>query len=541
MTNPTDLRALIQGLSDQQITDLVTSLPPDTAAELARTLGHGTQQHATPLDLARHIQLGLAERDHLDYLSRRIRAAVDHVETGTSRRLVVSMPPRSGKTELVSKLTPLWLLQRNPHWRVVLASYDASMATGWAGETRRMIEDHPELGVSLTRDGGASGTWTTTAGGSLFATSVRGALTGRGANVLLVDDAVKDFVEAHSQTMRDNLWDWWLSVALTRLEPPYLVAVVGTRWHEDDFIGRLLHPEYEGDPAAWEDISLPAIAEAGDILGRDPGEPLHSPLIEETRGEALQRWADTKISVGSYAWSALFQARPAPASGAVFDMGWWRYWTTDPSKATDDGRVVCLDPAEYSGAEWVDSWDCAFGEPTGGKHTTGSFVVGQRWMRWGPDRFLIAQQRDRWSFTQTLDAMKRWADSSSPYGHLVHQRLVEAKANGVAIIDQMRNELAGIKPVKPTESKESRARAVTPEIESGNVYIPLPSEAGWVQDFLGELRAFPEAQNDDQVDCLSQALQHLRLSGSAAVRVPQGRVPRDVASAARTGFRRDMR
>ena len=148
--------------------------------------------------------------------------------------------------------------------------------------------------------------------------------------------------------------------------------------------------------------------------------------------------------------------------------------------------VSCyLDPSTLTGGRWLDSWDCAF------KGTDSSdFVVGQRWVRNGADRFLIAQRRGRMSFTQTLDAMGAWASpidsASSPYGHLVHQRLVEEAANGAALIDTMRDTVSGIKPVKPKVGKEARARNITPEVESGHVYLPHPSDPGneWVQDLL---------------------------------------------------------
>src|SRR5699024_4690631 len=141
---------------------------------------------------------------------------------------------------------------------------------------------------------------------------------GRGARVLVIDDPHKDFVDAHSATFRAAIWDWWLAVAQTRLEPPSLVIVIMTRWHEDDLVGRLLSKEYEGDPAAWERIRLPALADTeNDPIGRELGEPLLSPLFTETREQAVERWAETRTAVGEYVWSALYQQSPSPAKGAI--------------------------------------------------------------------------------------------------------------------------------------------------------------------------------------------------------------------------------
>jgi predicted phage terminase large subunit-like protein len=249
--------------------------------------------------------------------------------------------------------------------------------------------------------------------------------------------------------------------------------------------------------------------------------------------------------VGTYAWSALYQQRPSPSKGAIFNTDWWRYWTTVPalcSKTDDgeidpDGRIVLLDPEEdLKAATWLDSWDMAF------KGTeTSDYVVGQRWVRVAANRFLVAQTRDRRSFTGTLAEFE--AFGAREFGNHVHRRLVEDKANGPAIIDTLRDKIAGIKPVEPNGSKEARARAVTPEIESGNVYLPHPTEAPWVLDLISELRSFPTGAHDDQVDALTQALAELRDPGTAMITNPGNRgtqVPTGNrrASAARTGIRR---
>jgi hypothetical protein len=173
------------------------------------------------------------------------------------------------------------MLRRHPEWKIVMTAHDGGLTSGWARSLRRTIEDKPELGIALARDGGAGSQWETLEKGGVFATSVRGALTGRGARVMIIDDPVKDFVDAHSVAARQTLWDWWLSVAQTRLEPPYLVIAVMTRWHEDDFIGRLFSEDYEGDPRDWEKISLPAIA---DTRGRPVGTRGGHPAAQPTPG-----------------------------------------------------------------------------------------------------------------------------------------------------------------------------------------------------------------------------------------------------------------
>lgn len=539
VTDPDEVRRMLIDLRQQAAT--VTTDDEGRAivsriAEITRAyrIQYGIGIPTSPLQQAQEIDPKYVSRPHLEYLSSRITNAVRDVERGRNRQLAISMPPRAGKSHLISRFTPLWFLRRHPEWKIVMASHDGGLTSGWARWIRQMIEDKPDLGIALKRDGGAGTQWETLEGGGMFATSMRGSLIGRGARVMIIDDPVKDFVEAHSIGIRQNMWDWWLSVAQTRLEPPYLVIVVMTRWHEDDFVGRLLSHEYEGDPREWEHISLPALADTEtDVLGRSEGEPLISPLLEETVEQAVARWSSVRTAVGTYTFSAMYQQRPAPAKGAIFDSSWWRFWTSNPELATEDGRVVYMDPRDLTGGRWLDSWDCNF--KSGGDAKDGGWVVGQRWVRLNANRYLIAQQRGRWSFTQTLDKMQMWAETSdtvrSPCGHLVHERYIEERANGAAIIDVMKEHVSGIKPVNPTISKEARARAVTPEVESGNVFIPHPSDPGneWVADFLSELRNFPHDMADDQVDALTQALSGLRDVGKGNISVP-GRV-----QSARTG------
>lgn len=535
-----DLRELSEQVRTEEEAREVASRIAQITRRYRIATGKGIAR--SPLMQAKELDPRYRERPHLAYLSSRLVQAVRDVERGQNRHIIVSMPPRSGKSTMTSKYFPLWLLRRHPEWSVVMVSYDAALSSGWAGNIREFLEDKPALGVALARDAGARGRWETVEGGGMYATSVGGALTGRGARVMVIDDPISDFAAAHSPRVRAALWNWWLSVARTRLEPPYLVLVTMTRWHEDDFAGRLLSMEYEGDPREWEQVRLPAFAEADDVLQREEGMPLISPLMDENPAAALARWEATKISVGSYTFASMYQQRPAPQKGAIFDVGWWRYWTRDPGKATEDGRIVYFNPDDVgSSGRWLDSWDCAF---KGGVDSS-SYVVGQRWVRHKANRYLVAQVRGRWAFTQTIKKMKAWVEPTSPFGQYVHQRLIEDKANGPAIIDTLREEVAGIKPINPGNSKEGRARAITPEIESGNVYLPHPSDDGneWVTDLLSELRNFPHDTYDDQVDALTQALSELRDTGRGSVTVPRRTGPatyvkRDIAAAARSQLNR---
>ena len=485
------------------------AVPDELLPGLLEAIGGRGDADVPPTALEQAMELDplYVPRPHLRYLSEKLTWAATRLAEGRSTRIAVSMPPRSGKSTLVSTYLPLWLLRQNASRKVGLISHDPTLSTNWGRQVRNLIENHPELGLAIAPDAGAASEWQTTRHGGVTSKSVGQSVVGRGFNVLILDDLHRDFAAAHSEAHRRAVWEWWTANAYTRLEPPYIVLAVMTRWHEDDLIGRLLSPEYDGDPTEWEVINFPAIAEEADVLGRNPGDPLLSPLIPtETPVQALERWADTKRAVGTYNWVSQFQGRPAPAEGAVFNMGWWRYWTTNPSLATEDGTVRLMDFDALIGGTWLSSWDAAF------KGTDQSdYVVGQRWVRSGANRYLLAQVRDRMTFTRTLAEMRRFTDPR------VHVHLIEDKANGPAIIDTLRDEIAGLKPINPTNSKEARARAVTPEVESGNVYLPHPVEFPWVADQLSELRSFPTGAHDDQVDALTQALWELRDAGAGGV------------------------
>jgi len=487
------------------------------------------QEWNSPIDLAQHLDPGgYVLRAHLKHLSDRIVQAVRDVENGKSRFLLVSMPPRMGKSKTISVDTPAWVLHKHPDWEVMLLSHGPDLAANWGRQVRRVIEDHPELGLAIAPDAGAVTDWevarttkaTKSAGGGVLSKSIRQSVTGRGAKVMILDDIVKDFADAHSKSNREFVWDWWLANSRTRLHPPALVIAVGTRWHEDDILGRFQSDEYDGDPDEWEVISLPAFAEepedinpitrkpfGPDAIGREPGEPLLSPLVRnETPDEARTRWAATKKAVGTYAWEALFQQRPNPAKGSIFLSDWWQFWRPG-------------DLPEYFD-RLVTSWDCAF------KGTDSSdFVVGQLWGVSAANRFLLKQTRDRLTFTETLPRITSFIEACNiafPQG--VHEHLVEDKANGTAVIDVLRTTIPGMIPINPTESKEARARASSPEVESGNVF--LPADEAWVVDFVTEHTAFPNGSHDDQVDAGVQARMRLRSAGNVLAFVPQGRISR---------------
>lgn len=531
-----EIAEALEGLPDAYVASIMADINSLSSGEELAEIPDSPIQQAAALDAL------FISRPHLAYLAARLVQAIQDVENGINRRILVSMPPRAGKSTLISLFLIVWILRKHPAWKIMLTSHGERLATTWGRQIRRIAVGNPDLGIHIAPDAGAAAEWETVQGGSVISRGIAGDLTGRGAKVLIIDDPHKGFVEVQSEAHRNMVWDWWTGTAQPRLEPPALVIVVMTRWHQDDLAGRLLSREWEGNPDDWEQIRLPAIAEENDLIGRAPGEPMLSPLIpDETLEQATARWEQVKRDIGTMAFSALYQQAPSPAKGIVFDTSWFRYWTLDPSllpEDPEDDRVVLLNPADLQG-RWLDSWDCAF------KDTSDSdYVVAQRWCRSGAQRYLLWQMRARMSFTATVSSMSgEWADPNWHWGMRVNRRLVEDKANGTAVIDTLKRTITGLHPINPTNSKISRAYSVTPECEAGNVVLPHPSMPGyeWVLDLLHELANFPKGSHDDQTDALTQALSDMSDAGMGQVVTPeqgtQQRTPAIPAAAALIGTR----
>ena len=253
---------------------------------------------------------------HLDLISRKVSSLAEK-----PLRLIVSLPPRHGKSELLSHWTPVWFLANWPHKRVGLASYAAEPAEQWGRMARdSVVENESGLGIRVRDDLSKVGRWQLTTGGGMMTVGVGGPFTGYGFDLLIIDDPVKNREEANSPTQRQHLWDWWRSTARTRLEPGGSIIIVMTRWHEDDLVGRLLGDEYTEEQAAgdqWEHIRLPALAEPGDPLGREDDAPLWPERYDASALAAL------RVSVGHSWGPTLFQQRPSHEGGSIFKDHWW--------------------------------------------------------------------------------------------------------------------------------------------------------------------------------------------------------------------------
>ncbi len=439
-----------------------------------------------------------------------IGAIVEHLEAvsrGHIRNLLINVPPRHMKSLLVSVFWPAWEWIRNPHLRYLYSSYAASLSIRDSVKCRRLVESPWYQSrwadrFALTTDQNTKGRFDNNRTGYRLSTSVGGAVTGEGGDRIVCDDP-HNVQEAESDSIRLSTIDWWDIAMSTRQNDPKTttMVIVMQRCHQRDLSGHLL------EKGNWEHLCLPAEYEGSkrktSIGFQDPrvrhGELLWSERFGPPEIEAL------KINLGSYGTAGQLQQRPSPSGGGMFKRQWFRYLQPRGANLPPvlvrlaDGTVQSITAIEAPAYvdEQIQSWDCAFKDLS-----TSDYVVGQLWARRG-NMFLLGDQvRARMDCPTTVKAVRelslKWPNARA--------KLIEDKANGSAVIQMLANEIPGLLPVNPQGGKIARAAAVSPLVEAGNVYLPHPDCAPWVNDFIEECITFPNGAHDDQVDAMTQAL-----------------------------------
>lgn len=343
----------------------------------------------TPGALADQLTGGREEQAaHLDALDQVYRA----IEDGDLDRVIVLMPPQHGKSRRAARWGPLHYLSRFPDRHVIVASYGAELAAEHGQFVRDQIIDHPEFGLELDPSSRARSRWVLAGhGGGMRTAGVGGPLTGRPGHLIVVDDPYKNREEADSPTTRKAVQEWWTSTILTRQQPNTAIMLIQTAWHEDD----LAHWLQREQPGRWTVLRIPALAEPSeaepDPLGRGEGEPLWP-----EHGFTREWYADQRLAVGSRDWAAMYQQRPAPAKGAVWQRKWWqrhlgRAWEHQMLHGTY--RVAPT-------SQVIQSWDLSF------KDTDDTdYVVGGVWEFDGANAYLVDRVRERLDVVATLAAM----------------------------------------------------------------------------------------------------------------------------------------
>lgn len=424
---------------------------------------------------------------HQKYIADRLQSIVD----GEQKFFIIEIPPQHGKSTVITETFPAYYLMRHPDKLAMVVSYSEELYKKFGRKNREKFRRFSKelFNLELSKDTASVSEWGIHNHlGQLYSTSILGGATGRGSNLLIIDDPIKNRAEAESKTIRDKIYAEWQDTFYSRLSADGSVIVIMTRWHEDDLAGRLL----KENKLPWEEIKIPAIAEENDLLNREVGESLAPEIGKD------EEWAKrTKEVSGSRGWAALYQQRPTPAGGNVFKRSWIKYYVPDIQtkvKYELDDDVAIL-PRLFD--REAQSWDCTF------KSTeTSDFVSGQVWGKKRTDFYLLDRHNERMGIVDTIKAIQtmssKWPQAKAKY--------IEDKANGSAVIELLEKKLTGIIPVNPEGGKEVRANAVAPYWEAGNVYLPHPLWKPWVSDFIEELVSFPNAQHDDDVDAMSQCL-----------------------------------
>lgn len=413
---------------------------------------------------------------------------------GEIRRLCLSMPPRHGKSLLISQYFPGWWLGTRPASQIIVASYQERLTRKWSKKIR---DDLATWGPKVWGHGpnarASTASWDVwregkRTGGMLDAVGTGGACTGKGADAFFLDDPFKGKSEADSAAVRETISDWLFSEALTRLEAGNSVFLhIATRWHFDDLAGRLEAAQARGELIEpWTFVNLPALAEENDPLGRAPGEALWPERFPAERLNAIRQ------EVGPYVWQALYQGRPAPASGAMFKREWIRYAEVIGDKIVfPDGRAVALEQCFRFGTV-----DLAVSTKTSADYT-----VMQAWavVKDMPALVLLEQRRGRIEGPDLVPALEALTDA---WGLAVLE--VEAQGFQLAITQQARRAGLPVRELKPDKDKVARAQPATAAFSAGQVW--LPKGRPWLADFETELLQFPSAAHYDQVDAMAYAV-----------------------------------
>jgi predicted phage terminase large subunit-like protein len=391
--------------------------------------------------------------------------------------LMVSMPPRHGKSMTITETLPGYFMGKYEKSKVILTAYSITLANDFSKANSKKIEEVNLFDVKVTADNQDRTEYSN--GSVCVKAGILGGITGKGAHLLIIDDPIKTAEEARSEVHREKVWKEWTMSLSTRLEPPSIVILIMTRWHEDDLAGRLLNPEH-GEILPWKVINLPLEAEKDDVLGREQGEPLWADRYGHDFIKERKQYPES--------FNALYQGRPSSEEGNIFKRETWKYY--DKSEPFINSLPVLIMSVDASFKDTITSAKCSI----------------QVWGKKGVNYYKIDNKTALMGFTATIQAIK---NILAKYPK-ISAKLIEDKANGTAIVEVLNQQIGGFIPIKAdtsTGGKVARAHAVEPFVTSGNVFIPRNET--WVHDYVEEMASFPNGTYADQVDATTQALHRL--------------------------------
>ena len=413
------------------------------------------------------------------FLARKIQSFIE-TDTGHAYDiLIIECPPQHGKSMTVSESLPSWYLGRHPDENIILASYDSDFAERFCRKNKEKIKSCGRnlFGIEIGAIDRAGEFELGNGKGRMISRGIMSGITGNPANLIIIDDPVKNQQEADSPAYRNRVWSEWQASLKSRLAAKGKVVVIMTPWTDDDLAARIIRSEKN-----VQLIRLPVEAEENDPIGREAGEALCPEL-----GKDNQWLTDFKASYisdphgGQRAWTALYQCSPRQEEGNLVRRDWWKYY--DPEEQIQFGTEIISVDASFKGDDSSD------------------YVSIQVWGKRAQDYYLRYCLNKRLNFPDTVEAIKT-IYRLFPRARTV---LIEEAANGPAIIQTLQREMFII-PVTPLGGKISRVNAISPAIESGHVFLPDPAKAPWVSDYIDQWTAFPNSKYDDMVDATSQAL-----------------------------------
>jgi predicted phage terminase large subunit-like protein len=427
------------------------------------------------IPFVKHVWPEFIEGDH----HRKIAKKFEDIANGKIKRLIVNMPPRHTKSEFASYLFPAWMVGKNPKLKVIQTTHTGELAVRFGRKMKNLVDTSEFAQIfedcKIAVDSKAAGRWETNKGGEYYAAGIGGAITGRGADLLIIDDPHSE-QDALSETAMDSAYEWYTSGPRQRLQPGGAIVIVMTRWSTKDLTGKLLNAQSEPKADQWEVIEFPAI-----LPSNTPVWPNYWKL-EELEG--------VKASLSEGKWQAQWQQNPTSEEGSIIKREWWKEW-----KEKEIPDLVHI----------IQSYDTAFS-----KKETADFSAITTWGVFyppnkGPHLILVDVRKGRWDFPElkkiALEEYKYWEPETV---------IIEAKATGTPLTHELRQ--IGVPVVNFTPSKGNdkhvRVNSVAPLFEAGKIYYP--ADKRWAEEVIEECAAFPYGEYDDLVDSTTQALMRFR-------------------------------
>ena len=413
---------------------------------------------------------------HINYIERKLLDIFQH----GNQKLIINLPPRHGKSEFITKIFPFWWLLNRPNNRIIISAYNSHLAELFGRELLGMFKNHAgRYGIELSQSQKSKSEFVTNRNGSVTAVGVGGSLTGKGADLIIVDDPIKNDAEANSATSRDKIYEWFKATLLTRLEPNGSVILVMTRWHEDDLAGRLLKSN------KWDRIILPAIAEKNDILGRKIGEPLWAERYN------LAKLQDIKEDIGNYWFSGLYQQSPSPSDGGLFKRSCFKYFELENQIAINNDFTIYLEDINTFFA-----CDLAISSSEKADYTVVLIFALDN----NKNILIIDVYREKIIPSKHVDIILELYQKHRP--SLVGIETVQYQSS---LFHTLNDKGLPVVKLVPKKDKVTRALPLAAKLESGKVYFNRSITC--ISDMENELLNFPNGKHDDIVDTLSYAVE----------------------------------